>query len=142
MTTGVAPHPVIGIIGGMGPDATIDPMRRVLVLTPAQDDGDHIHMIADDNPKVPSRIARLIDGTGIDPAPELCRMARGPEAAGQPSGHSLQHRSCLFGRAFGQEEEPGAATSQHAQPRQPRAREDPSNKACPRMLASFLQHAG
>jgi len=30
MATGVAPHPVIGIIGGTGPDATIDPMRRVL----------------------------------------------------------------------------------------------------------------
>ena len=82
MSTGVDPHPVIGIIGGMGPEATVDLMRRVLALTPARDDADHIHMIVDNNPKVPSRIARLIDGTGIDPAPELCRMARGLEAAG------------------------------------------------------------
>ncbi len=82
MTTGVAPHPVIGIIGGMGPEATIDLMRRVLALTPARDDGDHIHMIVDNNPKIPSRIARLIDGTGIDPAPELCRMAKGLEVTG------------------------------------------------------------
>lgn len=85
MTTGVAPHPVIGIIGGMGPEATLDLMRRVLALTPARDDNDHIHMIVDNNPKVPSRIARLIEGTGIDPAPELIRMARGLEAAGATS---------------------------------------------------------
>lgn len=85
MTAGVAPHPVIGIIGGMGPEATLDLMRRVLTLTPARDDADHIHMIVDNNPKVPSRIARLIEGTGIDPAPELCRMARGLEAAGATS---------------------------------------------------------
>ena len=82
MSTGVAPHPVIGIIGGMGPEATVDLMRRVIAATPAGDDGDHIHMIVDNNPKVPSRMAALIDGTGIDPAPELIRMARGLEAAG------------------------------------------------------------
>jgi len=82
VSTGVAPHPVIGIIGGMGPEATLDLMRRVLALTPARDDGDHIHMIVDNNPKIPSRIARLIAGNGIDPAPELVRMAKGLEAAG------------------------------------------------------------
>ena len=82
MTTGVPPHPVIGIIGGMGPEATVDLMRRVIALTPAGDDGDHIHMIVDNNPKIPSRIATLIEGDGIDPAPELIRMARGLEAAG------------------------------------------------------------
>ncbi len=82
MTTGVPPHPVIGIIGGMGPEATLDLMRRVIALTPAGDDGDHIHMIVDNNPKIPSRIATLIEGNGIDPAPELIRMAKGLEAAG------------------------------------------------------------
>ena len=82
MSTGVGAHPVIGIIGGMGPEATLDLMRRVLAATPAGDDGDHIHMIVDNNPKVPSRIAALIERTGADPAPELVRMARGLEAAG------------------------------------------------------------
>ncbi len=82
MTIGVPPHPVIGIIGGMGPEATVDLMRRVIAATPANDDGDHIHMIVDNNPKIPSRIATLIEGDGIDPAPELIRMAKGLEAAG------------------------------------------------------------
>jgi aspartate racemase len=66
----------------MGPDATVDLMRRVIAATPAVSDEDHIHMIVDNNPKVPSRIAAIIEGTGPDPAPELVRMARGLEAAG------------------------------------------------------------
>lgn len=75
-------HPVVGIIGGMGPEATVELMRRVIAATPAGDDADHIHMIVDNNPKVPSRIAALIEGSGADPAPELVHMARGLAAAG------------------------------------------------------------
>ena len=78
----ISPHPIVGIIGGMGPEATVDLMRRVIAATPAQDDVDHIHMIVDNNPKIPSRIAALIEGTGESPAPELCRMAIGLENSG------------------------------------------------------------
>lgn len=77
-----APHPIVGIIGGMGPEATVDLMSRVIAATPAQDDADHIHMIVDCNPKIPSRIAALLDKTGESPSPELCRMARSLEASG------------------------------------------------------------
>lgn len=75
-------QPVIGVIGGMGPDATVDLMRRVIEATPADDDVDHIRMIVDNNPKVPSRIQALIDGRGEDPGPVLAGMARGLVAAG------------------------------------------------------------
>jgi aspartate racemase len=75
-------HRVVGIIGGMGPEATLDLMRRVLAKTPAQDDQDHIHLIVESNPKIPSRIAHLIEGTGADPTPELIRIARNLERAG------------------------------------------------------------
>jgi aspartate racemase len=44
------PHPVVGVLGGMGPEATIDLMRRVMAATPADDDADHIHMLVDQNP--------------------------------------------------------------------------------------------
>ena len=47
---------IVGIIGGMGPEATVDLMARIIKVTPAVDDGDHIRMIVDNNPKVPSRI--------------------------------------------------------------------------------------
>lgn len=73
---------VVGIIGGMGPEATVDFMRRLVAATPARDDQDHLHMLVDNNPKIPSRIAALIEGKGEDPAPVLCEMANGLQAQG------------------------------------------------------------
>ena len=78
----VAPHRVVGVIGGMGPEATVDLMRRVIAKTPADDDQDHVHLIVESNPKIPSRIAHLIEGTGPDPTPELIRIARNLQQAG------------------------------------------------------------
>ncbi len=66
----------------MGPEATVDLMRRVLAKTPARDDQDHVHLIVESNPKIPSRIAHLIDGTGADPTPELIRIAVNLQRAG------------------------------------------------------------
>jgi aspartate racemase len=75
-------HRVVGILGGMGPEATVDLMRRVIAATPARDDVDHIHLLVDNNPKVPSRIAALIEGTGSDPAPAIIEMAKRLEIGG------------------------------------------------------------
>lgn len=66
----------VGIIGGMGPAATLDLMHRVIALTPASDDADHIRMLVDNNPKVPSRIKALIEKTGPSPGPAITQMAR------------------------------------------------------------------
>jgi aspartate racemase len=73
---------VAGVIGGMGPAATVDFMRRLVEATPAEDDQDHLHVLVDNNPKIPSRIAAIIEGTGTDPAPTLCAMAQGLQAQG------------------------------------------------------------
>jgi len=67
---------VVGIIGGMGPEATVDLMARVIKATPASDDIDHIRMVVDNNPKVPSRIRALIEKTGESALPCLQDMAR------------------------------------------------------------------
>ncbi len=72
----------VGILGGMGPEATILLMQKILAATPARDDADHVPLIVHQNPQVPSRIAALIEGTGPDPAPVLARMARDLQAAG------------------------------------------------------------
>ena len=72
----------IGILGGMGPAATVLLMQRLLSAVPAQDDADHIPLLVDQNPQVPSRIARLIEGRGEDPAPVLIEMAKRLEQAG------------------------------------------------------------
>ncbi|MBV9045883.1 MAG: aspartate/glutamate racemase family protein, partial [Alphaproteobacteria bacterium] len=53
----------------MGPEATVEFQRRLIAAIPARDDIDHLHVLVDNNPKVPSRIAALIDKTGEDPAP-------------------------------------------------------------------------
>ena len=66
----------------MGPEATVLLMRKVIDAVPARDDADHIPLLVDQNPQVPSRIARLIEGHGADPAPVLISMARRLEAAG------------------------------------------------------------
>ncbi len=72
----------VGVLGGMGPEAAVDLMQRVIDATPAKDDADHIRMLVDNNPKVPSRIEALIDGTGESPAPCMIDMARGLEKQG------------------------------------------------------------
>jgi aspartate racemase len=72
----------IGVIGGMGPEATVDFQRRLIARTSARDDVDHLHVLIDNNPKIPSRIAALIEKTGEDPAPTLCAMAQGLERQG------------------------------------------------------------
>ena len=72
----------IGILGGMGPEATVLLQRKLIEAVPADDDSDHIPLLIDMNPQVPSRIAHLIEGTGEDPGPTLAEMARGLEAAG------------------------------------------------------------
>lgn len=72
----------VGIIGGMGPEATVLLMQKLLSAVPARDDADHVPLIVHQNPAVPSRIARLIDGTGDDPAPVLVQMAKDLALAG------------------------------------------------------------
>ena len=72
----------VGILGGMGPEATILLMQKVLASVPARDDADHVPLIVHQNPQVPSRIAALIEGTGADPAPVLTQMAHDLHTAG------------------------------------------------------------
>lgn len=72
----------IGVLGGMGPEATILFQQRLLDAVPAGDDCDHVPLLIDMNPQVPSRIAHLIEGTGGDPAPVLAAMARRLQAGG------------------------------------------------------------
>ena len=71
----------VGIIGGMGPDATVDFMSRVIAFTEATRDQDHARMLVDNNPTIPCRQRALLDD-GEDPSPVMADMARGLEAAG------------------------------------------------------------
>ncbi len=72
----------VGVLGGMGPEATIYFMQQVVAAVPAKDDADHIPLLVDNNPQVPSRIKAIIEGTGEDPAPVLAQMAKRLVGAG------------------------------------------------------------
>ena len=72
---------IAGVIGGLGPAATLDFFARVLKATPAEYDQDHLRLIIDNNPWVPDRNA-AIDGTGPSAGPALAETARGLERAG------------------------------------------------------------
>ncbi len=69
-------RPCIGILGGMGPAATILLQQRILDAVPAERDEDHIPLLIDMNPQVPSRIDFLIHQKGPNPGPFLAGMAR------------------------------------------------------------------
>ena len=67
----------IGVLGGMGPEATILFQQRLLKAVRAQDDQDHIPLLIDMNPQVPSRLSYVLDQTvgAPDPGPVLGDMA-------------------------------------------------------------------
>lgn len=72
---------VVGILGGMGPAATLDLVDKILRHTPAARDQDHLRILVDINPGVPDRVAAIL-GSGEDPAPVMVEMARGLERMG------------------------------------------------------------
>ncbi|RFB15290.1 amino acid racemase [Bacillus sp. HNG] len=71
----------LGIMGGMGPLATVDLMTKIIGLTPAQNDQDHIHMIVDNYPQIPDRTSAIL-GKGINPLPFMSESAKRLETAG------------------------------------------------------------
>lgn len=76
---------IIGIIGGMGPEATLDLYRQIIRTTPAQKDQDHLRVIIDSNPKIPDRTPAII-GDGENPVPAMAMSCRVLERAGADFG--------------------------------------------------------
>ena len=60
----------IGILGGMGPLATADLFRKIVTMTKADRDNDHIRIYIDDNSAIPDRTAAILSG-GKDPVEEM-----------------------------------------------------------------------
>ena len=72
---------IIGILGGMGPEATADLFHRILRATPVEKDQDHFRVIIDSNSKIPDRTAG-IKGTGPSPLPYMMEAGRNLVNAG------------------------------------------------------------
>lgn len=64
----------IGIIGGMGPLATADLFRKIVLNTKAETDQEHIKILIDNNTDIPDRTAAILHG-GKDPIPQLTKSA-------------------------------------------------------------------
>jgi len=75
------PEKIIGILGGMGPEATIDLFYKIIKFTPAEKDQEHLRIIIDNNPKIPDRTTAIL-GKGEDPLPALRETAQNLEKAG------------------------------------------------------------
>jgi aspartate racemase len=60
----------IGVFGGMGPAATVDFMDKLVRLTPARRDQEHLPVVVASLPHVHDR-SRAILGVGPDPLPQL-----------------------------------------------------------------------
>ena len=66
---------VIGILGGMGPEATLYLFEKIIRNTPAECDQDHLRVIIDNNPKVPDRTRAILEN-GEDPVPMMLKSGR------------------------------------------------------------------
>ena len=71
----------IGILGGMGPLATADLFRKIVFLTEAGSDKEHIRIYIDNNTRIPDRTAAILSG-GQDPVPEMEAALRNLESCG------------------------------------------------------------
>jgi len=71
----------VGIMGGMGPLATVDMLHKIIEHTPAHNDQEHLHIIVDDFPQIPDRTEAIL-GQGMDPKPFMLQSAKLLEEAG------------------------------------------------------------
>jgi aspartate racemase len=75
------PEKVIGVLGGMGPEATLSFYGKLIANTPARRDQDHLRVVIDANPKVPDRSSALLD-QGDSPVPMMMAGLRALALAG------------------------------------------------------------
>ncbi|MBN2336603.1 amino acid racemase [Candidatus Bathyarchaeota archaeon] len=72
---------IIGILGGMGPEATADLYMRIIRATPVKRDQDHHRVIIDSNAKIPDRTPAIL-GTGPSPLPMMLETGLNLQRAG------------------------------------------------------------
>jgi aspartate racemase len=65
----------VGVLGGMGPYATLAFFKALLDQTPAKKDWEHLRVIIDDNPHIPSRTRYLLykEDSPFDGMLESCK---------------------------------------------------------------------
>ena len=72
---------VVGILGGMGPEATAELFWKIIKATPVRSEQEHLRIIIDNNPKIPDRTLAILN-RGESPLKELIDTALNLERAG------------------------------------------------------------
>jgi aspartate racemase len=62
LKNGSSPSKIVGILGGLGPEATASFFYKIVAKTPAKKDQEHIPMVIFSNPKIPDRSASFLRG--------------------------------------------------------------------------------
>ena len=70
----------VGILGGVGPAATVDFIGKIVRNTPAGRDQDHIKLVVEHNPQIPDRTENLIS-EGADPTVAMYASCKKLEAS-------------------------------------------------------------
>lgn len=71
---------VIGVLGGMGPAATVDFLGKIVRATPAHCDQDHLPVILRQAPQIPDRASAILRGSDAPFAPMLAGLLSLQEA--------------------------------------------------------------
>ena len=75
-------HELLGILGGLGPMASVYFYELLTAHTAAKKDSDHIDLILSSRASTPDRTAFILGESEEDPAPVMCEEARRLERAG------------------------------------------------------------
>lgn len=65
----------LGLIGGLGPAATVDLYDKIVKATPAKNDQEHFKVVIEQNPQIDDRTACLLNG-GADPTLAMYNCAK------------------------------------------------------------------
>ena len=85
----------LGLIGGLGPAATVDLYDKIVKATPAKNDQEHFKVVIEQNPQIDDRTARLLNG-GPDPTIAMYNCAKRLQKTAVIHHHSVQHRSRIL----------------------------------------------
>ena len=91
---------VLGVLGGMGPAATVEFLAKLQAYTPAEKDQDHIRVIADINPKAPDRNTPGSQAGGVLAEMAGALRGAGAEVLAMPCNTAHAHAD-LIQRASG-----------------------------------------
>ena len=54
---------ILGVLGGMGPGATVDFLQKIVDLTDASKDQEHLRVVTDSHPQIPDRTQAILENS-------------------------------------------------------------------------------